>query len=203
MKNNLLDIANIQVGYQSREGNQDDARGSHYLIQARDFDKAHQLDWRNLLRFNPTGEASRYEVKRGDILFLAKGQEHFAYCIDREINTTLTANTFYVIRSNNLFVDSAFLAWWINQPPAQKYFLTQRVGSSIPFVPVAVLEKLEVILPPVEMQAKIARLDTLYRREKELLQLLIDKKTVFYNAICLEAVQSEERSTHAKSHIHQ
>jgi len=202
LKIKLLDIANIQVGYQSRESIQDDAKGSHNLIQARDFSKTHQLDWEHLQRFNPAGEASRYEVKQGDILFLAKGQEHFAYSIDREINTTLTANTFYIIRSDNLFVNSAFLAWWINQPPAQKYFLIRRVGSSIPFVPVSILEKLEVILPPVEMQAKIARLDTLYRREKELLQLLIDKKTVFYNAICLVAVQSEEKATHAKSRTH-
>jgi hypothetical protein len=202
LKKVLTDIAEIQIGYQSRAGIREDSMGSHYLIQARDFNQAHQLDWEHLQRFNPSGEASRYEIKPGDILFLAKGQEHFAFWIEGETKHTLAANTFYIIRIRSDMVKPEFLTWWINQAPVQKFLIKRRGGSSIPFVSVTLLGKLQVVLPAPETQTKIVRLEALRRREEDLTQHLIQKKTTFYSAICLKAVQPEEELIHAKSHTH-
>src|SRR5450759_450357 len=131
MKDPLAKISEIKVGYQSREGIQTEPDGSHWIIQARDFNKQHQVQWTGLSRFNPSGGTSRYELNRADVLFLARGQENFACHIDRDLNTTLAANTFYILRANQEVVLPSFLSWWLNQTPAQEYIRLHRSGSSI------------------------------------------------------------------------
>jgi restriction endonuclease S subunit len=189
LKSILSDLVEIQVGYQSRESIQEDPKGSHQLIQARDFDKNHQIQWGCLSRFNPNSLSIRYQVNHGDTLFLAKGQEHFAYFIDRDLEPTLAANTFYILRNHNEQILPAYLAWWLNQKPAQTYFLRQRGGSSIPFVPVSTLSKLEISLPTLELQTKILSLDRLRKKEEELTGSLLLIKTSLYEVVCLKAVQ--------------
>jgi hypothetical protein len=48
MKAFLGDISEIQVGYQSRERIRAHLDGSHFLLQVRDFNNLHQVDWSNL-----------------------------------------------------------------------------------------------------------------------------------------------------------
>jgi hypothetical protein len=53
MKVFLSDISEIQVGYQSREGIRAHPDGSHFLLQARDFNTLHAVIGPNLTRFYP------------------------------------------------------------------------------------------------------------------------------------------------------
>ena len=188
MRDALAKISEIKVGYQSREGIQADPNGSHWLIQARDFNKHHEVQWSGLTRFNPSGGTSRYELNRDDVLFLARGQENFACPIDRNLNATLAANTFYILRANQEVVLSPFLAWWLNQTPAQEFIKTHRSGSSIPFISISLLLQLEITIPPFEIQKKILELEKLRKREVDLTASYLDKKTALIEAISLNAI---------------
>lgn len=188
MRAPLGDISEIQVGYQSREAILVDPSGSHCLIQARDFDKLHQVQWSNLIRFTPSGNTIKSELRQWDVLFSAKGQENFAYLVNTDVIKVLAANTFYILRANPESILPDFLAWWMNQTPAQEYIKLNRSGSSLPFLSVSALSCLEIPIPDIEMQRKIGELETLRKKEADLLDLYLAKKSALVEAVCLKAI---------------
>ena len=188
MKAFLGDISEIQVGYQSREGIRAYPDGSHFLLQARDFNTLHQVDWSNLTRFTPTGSTTKSEIREGDVLFLAKGQENFACPINCVTDHVLAANSFYILRSNQATILPEYLAWWLNQKHAQEYIKLNRSGSSLPFLSVSALSRLEVPIPPIEVQRKIGELELLRKKEANLLGLYLLKKSTLIQSVCLNAI---------------
>lgn len=188
MKAFLGDISEIQVGYQSREGIRTNPDGSHFLLQARDFDNLHQVDWSNLTMFTPAGTTTKSEIQQGDVLFLAKGQDNFACPVTRSVNHALAANSFYILRPNKATILPEYLAWWLNQAPAQEFIQFNRSGSSLPFLSVSALSRLEVPIPDFEMQRKIGELELLRKKEADLLGLYLIKKSTLIKTVCLNAI---------------
>jgi hypothetical protein len=188
MRASLGDISEIQVGYQSREGIRAQSDGSHFLLQVRDFNHLRQVDWSNLTRFIPSGSTTKSEIQQGDVLFLAKGQDNFAYPVARSVNHVLAANSFYILRPNQTTILPDYLAWWLNQKPAQEYIQLNRSGSSFPFLSVSALSHLEVPLPSIELQRKIGELELLRKKEADLLGLYLTKKSTLIQTVCLNAI---------------
>ncbi len=188
MKASLGDISAIQVGYQSREGIRAHPDGSHFLLQARDFNYLHHVDWSNLTRFTPAGSTTKSEIRQGDVLFLAKGQDNFAYPVNRVATHVLAANSFYILRPDKATILPDYLAWWLNQAPAQEYIQLNRSGSSLPFLSVSALSRLEVPIPSIEIQRKIGELELLRKKEADLLGLYLSKKLTLIQSVCLNAI---------------
>lgn len=188
MKAFLDDISEIQVGYQSREGIRSHLDGSHFLLQARDFNNLHQVDWSSLTRFIPAGSTIKPEIQQGDVLFLAKGQDNFAYPVARSVNHVLASNSFYILRPDQAMILPDYLAWWLNQTPAQEYIKLNRSGSSLPFLSVSALSHLEVPILDFEIQRKIGELELLRKKETDLLGLYLSKKSVLIRTVCLNAI---------------
>ena len=188
MKASLGDISEIQVGYQSREGIRAHPDGSHFLLQARDFDNLHKVNWSNLTRFTPTGSTTKSEIQPGDVLFLAKGQDNFACPVTRSVNHVLAANSFYILRPNKTTILPEYLAWWLNQTPAQEFIQLNRSGSSLPFLSVSALSCLDVPIPNIEMQRNIGELELLRKKEVDLLDLYLSKKSTLIQTVCLNAI---------------
>lgn len=188
MKVVLGDISEIQVGYQSREAIHQCHQGSHYLLQAKDFNNLHQVDWSTLIKFTPTGSVIKSEIQLGDILFLAKGQDNFAYLVDRSVDHILATNSFYIIRVDQAIVLPEYLAWWFNQTPAKKYIQLNRSGSSLPFLSVSAISRFEILIPDIETQRKIGELELLRKREADLFGLYLSKKSTLIQSICLNAI---------------
>jgi len=117
----LGDISEIQVGYQSREGIRAQSNGSHFLLQARDFDNLHQVDWSNLTRFTPAGSTTKSEIQPGDVLFLAKGQDNFACPVNSVTNLVLAANSFYIVRLDQGMILPELLCGCLIEPPGQVF----------------------------------------------------------------------------------
>ena len=188
MKASLGDISEIQVGYQSREGIRVHPDGSHFLLQARDFNNFHQVDWSTLTRFTPTGSTTKSEIRQGDVLFLAKGQDNFACPVNHITNHILAANSFYILRPNKATILPDYLAWWLNQTPAQEYIKLNRSGSSLPFLSVSALSHLEIPVPDFEVQRKISELELLRKKEADLIDLYLTKKLALIQTVCLNAI---------------
>ena len=57
----------------------------------------------------------------------------------------------------------------------------------MPVVRRAVLENMEIPVPPLETQQKIVTLDMLMRKEQKLLNKMAEKRKELTNAVCLKA----------------
>jgi restriction endonuclease S subunit len=84
------------------------------------------------------------------------------------------------------------VAWYLNLPQTQHYF-TQNSGRGVhmPVVRKSVLEDLEVPVPPLATQRRIAGLYRLELEEQELTQALLAKRALLLQAAGLKAAERE------------
>jgi hypothetical protein len=207
-KYKLREIAEIAIGYQHREKVSHVEHGSHRLIQGKDILRSEELaddsddcsGWRVLTqeldRVTPKGDASRYRIQPGDLLFVSRGTtniavplvEPFIRPMPFDWDTLIPAYVFYILRPDRQRVLPEYLAWFINQPPSQAFLARHSRGTLVKLLPKGVFEELEVPVPPLETQRRIVGLEHLRAREEFLLKQLADARRRLVQQTCLAAV---------------
>jgi hypothetical protein len=190
----LKKIAGIQSGYISRGKIESCGDGSHFLLQAKDVD-GHRLTYRtdDLIRFEPVLSGKDWRLERGDVLFMARGVRNYSVLLEEIPHSALAAACFFIVRVSTQKVLPEYLFWYLNQAPVEHY-LSRHSGRGVhmPVVRRAVLEDLDIPLPPLETQKKIAELDALRRKEQNLLDRLGQKRKDLIAAACLQAARNSQ-----------
>jgi restriction endonuclease S subunit len=187
----LKKIAKIQSGYISRGKIESIDDGSHFLLQARDVDGKRLIyNADNLIRFSPGLSGKDWILEPNDVLFMARGARNYSILINEIPDNVLAAACFFIVRVTNSMVQPHYLFWYLNQEPVENYF-RQHSGRGVhmPVVRRDVLENLDIPVPPVKVQAGIAKLDGLLRKEMELLHKLAENRKNLITAACLAAVR--------------
>jgi restriction endonuclease S subunit len=129
-----------------------------------------------------------YCLKKGDILFKAKSNKNVAGVVTRDIGTAVPTAHYLVVRVKADLIIPEYLAWFMNQKPARKFLEARSAGTTIPIVTKKVLENMEVIIPPVETQQKVAAVADLLLKEKEIMEQLIGKRKEFVEESLLKII---------------
>jgi hypothetical protein len=181
----------VQPGYLSRTGVRCAATGTHRLLQARDVSPQHGLQLDTIVRFEPERNPDLYRVSRGDILLTARGQDHRACLVDIDLSDVLASSVFYIIRSRESVVPG-YLAWWLNQPDTQVALESASRGTGIGYIARPLMERLLVVMPPLEMQQRIAEAMDLWRHQRSLQARLDQVREQLIQATCRRAVGLEK-----------
>jgi hypothetical protein len=192
----IIEIAEIKLGFQFRKKMEPDDNGTHWVIQIRDFDDGRFLHKEGLVRVRLDDPADQYFINKGDVLFLARGHKNWAAPIIDDLTKTIVASHFFIIKIKSPAVIPKYLAWYINQAPAQGYLHNiARRGTHMPLIPLSAFVELTVDLPDIETQKRIVELSRLMEKEKQLLSALQGKRSHLINAVCLSAskVKKEKR----------
>jgi hypothetical protein len=183
----LKDISSIFSGYITRGKIVASADGGYYLVQAKDVDgerSTYRTD--RLVRFHPNLTRTDRRLQSGDLLFMARGAHMFAVQIHDLPGPSLAAACFFIVRLSSPAADPDYVGWYLNQSPVAQYlFLHSGRGVHMPVVRRAVLENIEVPLPPLDIQKKIAEMSRLMVKEMELLRQLGRKRGELIAAACL------------------
>ena len=125
----------------------------------------------------PTGMSDRYLVRSGDVVFRPRGDKNTAVVLDdRFRETAVVLIPLFILRAKPHLVLPEFLAWAINQPPAQRHFERVARGTNMRMIPRPGLEDLEIDLPAREDQRRIVAIDALARRERALTVRAAEKR---------------------------
>jgi restriction endonuclease S subunit len=193
MKKKITDIADIQLGYQFRKKIESADNGTNRVIQIRDFDENHILNKEFLFRVRIDKPVEKYLINKGDVLFLSRGHRNWAAPIVDDLTATIAVSHFFVIRPKQQNVLPEYLAWYINQTPAQEYLhKIARRGTHMPLIPLSAFWGLTVTLPDIETQKKIVEVSRLMEKEKQILFALQGKRSQLINAICLKAAKTKK-----------
>ena len=185
----LKKLAKIQSGYINRGKIYPHKNGTSLLLQAKDVD-ADRLSYRTdaLVRFMPKMSGKDWVLKPGDILFMARGARNFSVLIGELPDSVLAAACFFIVRVSNDKILPEFLHWYLNQPPVENYLKRfSGRGVHMPVVKRAVLENIDIPLPPVKTQKHISEINKLMQREQYLYKELAEKRKNLITEICLEA----------------
>ena len=152
----LGDIADIAAGYPFRSGLSDDPTGKIRVVQMRDVTPAGVVNWDATTRIIPESNMQQYLLRDSDIIFVMRGGKYYSACLGLLPMPALASPHFFRIRLlAEQAIDPVFLAWQLNQGPAQRYYSSVEAGTAQKSLRVADLTALPVHIPPPGRQKKI------------------------------------------------
>ena len=187
-------IAKIQSGFINRGKIDPLDDGSCLLMQAKDVD-ADQLSYRadNLIRFNPRLSGKDWYLEPGDILFMARGARNYSVLVDKIPDRVLAAACFFIVRIPNSEIIPEYLWWYLNQSPIEEYLRRfSGRGVHMPVVRRAVLESIDIPLPPIKTQKQVSEMTMLLQREQDLYKKLAEKRKYLMTEICLKSIRKNK-----------
>ncbi|WP_211461084.1 restriction endonuclease subunit S domain-containing protein [Collimonas silvisoli] len=198
MLGELLTFAEVLVGHPFRGSVPEVADGPALAIQMRDISIAAGVDWSTVMRTRLQGRKQPDWLQPGDILFVAKGARNFAVCLGQVPAPAVCSQYFFLIRvhdSKQLLPE--FLAWQINQLPAQRYFGKNAEGTDQLSIRRGVLEALPIAVPAMAQQHALIRLDQAVRQERQHLESLIHNRQQQIQALSLQLLAEQHSSDQA------
>lgn len=192
-QNILREIAQISAGHPIRGAVDDLATGDVALLQIRDIDPGSGVAWSDALRVTPPGKRRPNYLMPGDVVFTSRGARNLAAAVMDVPCAAICAPSLFVIRLDpKRGCLPEYLAWFMNQRPAQDYFLRSATGTSILNIRREVIEQLIVYMPSLHLQRAIIEFSTAARLEREALRGLIKNREQQMEALALGLAEGTE-----------
>lgn len=164
---NLGELAEVQMGYPFRSRLEHDARGDVAVIQMKDIDDANLLHPEDAIRVALPKGKTHHLLRAGDLLFRSRGRSNGAARVLDGIGTAVVSAPMLLIRPHAVLPE--YLCWYINAPAAQAQLAALAEGTSVRMISAEALKTLEVPLPSLAAQQRIAQSAALAEQEQSLL----------------------------------
>jgi restriction endonuclease S subunit len=184
----LRDIATIRSGRLFRGKIEPDPTGHYQVIQIGDIDLGGKLDVNNLTRIRLPYIKSSQFVQKGEVLFISRGMRKQALTITEDLKNVITTSQIFILRPHEELLPE-YLAWFLNQLPAQRYLEEHSSGTNVSLINMEAFGKLPVRTPKLEIQQKIVRIYELGVRERELTELILQKRSALIEMRLLAAIE--------------
>ena len=182
----LKNIAAVSSGVTFRSRIEASTSGNVRVIQMKDLGEDNLVHLDQTICVNLPKPKPNQLTQIGDIIFRSRGQTNTAAILNEEIQNAIIAAPLLRVRPNKKKVASKYLLWWINQPSSQNYLASQSRGTMVKMVSKQDLEDLEVNLPPLDQQYKIAEFFSLSIKEQYLLEEIKNCKALYTQGILIQ-----------------
>ena len=182
----LNSLASIAAGYPLRGAVDALPVGDVAVIQMGNVHPETGVDWSSTQRIALPSRRSANFLASEDVIFTTRGTRNFALALGQIPGLAVCSPHFFVMRViDPCRIIPAFLAWQINQRPAQEYLRREATGSYILNIRREVIANLSLAIPPLEQQRAIIALADAARAERGALTRLIDNRNHQLEAIAL------------------
>ena len=189
---NLHDVATIFAGYPLRGSADALSVGNVSFVQIRNIAPNTGVNWNSVAKVSLLTQKFSNWLENGDILFTARGSNNYALALNKLPKKTVCAPQFFVLRIKNKdLITPDFLAWQINQRPAQDYFKKTAVGSRLLNIRRPALESLKIAIPSLRKQNLIVNMWKAGIAEQKVMQHLIQTRNKQLEAIAFSLFQNE------------
>lgn len=160
--------------------------GDVAMLQMGNANPNRSIDWTALKRVALPSFRQVSFLQADDVIFATRGTRNFALALEQVPVRAVCSPHFFVLRVNNAQITPAFLAWQINQLPAQCYFGRSATGSDILNIRRDALENLSIVIPSLADQHSICALDRAACLERAALNQLIVNRNRQLQAIAID-----------------
>jgi restriction endonuclease S subunit len=187
----LSEVAKISSGFLFRGEKKFSGEGSCFpVIQANDISDENAIQWDLLKESVIDMRKTECVVQEGDVLVRSKGQPHAAILVDHPSRDAVVGSQFFILRVNGNKVLPEYLAWYLNQKPAQGYLNQLSAGTNIKHINKKTLSALEIQIPDLTIQKKIVQVYNLGQKEKGLLAQIQDRREKLLQAQLLSVIEN-------------
>jgi restriction endonuclease S subunit len=184
-------IAAIFTGQTFRERVNSSVNGEVAVIQMRDLDIDLECIRDTAQKIELEKVNAKQLLKKGDVLFLAKGNNNIAVCFDKKYKA-IASSLFLIIRPRLKLVSAEYLAYVLNSKPIQITLNGLKSGAVVGNVKKSDLEEINIPIPDQKVQLNIAKLYHLSNREKALSKQLIEQKELLIQNLLTTIVYERE-----------
>lgn len=160
----IKNTANLQTGLFAKPSR----NGDWIYLQSRYFDEDGQLNTPLHPDLISEGFSEKHLLQTGDVLFTAKGMKNVAIVFKGFNFPTVASTSFFILRSGNDALLPEYLAWFLNHPETQKILKEKAKGTSIPSIRKSDLENIEIIIPDINKQKLIVKINDRAKTENKL-----------------------------------
>jgi hypothetical protein len=172
----LANVARVGAGYPFRGAVDALEPGSVGVIQMRNVE-SDAVEWTSLTRVALPSKRRPDYLAAGDVIFTTRGRRNYALALSEVPGDAVCSPHFFVLRVREPeSLSPSFLAWQINQKPAQEYLQQAATGSHILNITRAAIENLPITIPPIALQLHVVALADAARHERRLLNDLVDNR---------------------------
>lgn len=192
----VQDLVTLRAGYSFRSAIPEVVEGNVLAVQLRDIQQE-KLNWDSVVRTELSRAPADEEwLHPGDVLFAFRGTRYFAIALEEVPAPAVASTQFMLMRVRNPEeLLPRFLAWQLNQTPAQRYFDAAASGTAQKSLRRSVLEMAEVAVPAINFQHAIADLVAWSRHERELMEELILNRQQHLNDIAVTLMHSARKAS--------
>lgn len=191
-KSELGSVASLLTGYKLYSDKPyNETEDKWHILQLRDFDDHGKLLPGMIKTAAHSPDLEQYSIGQGDVLFAGRSTRIPAILAGSGFPVRTAASShFYIVRPDRVYLEPAYLAWFLNHPTTRSSLSALARGTYIPFVPMGELEKLAIPLPSLDMQRSIAAISSLNEREHELTHQITALNTDIRNALTWRAAHA-------------
>ena len=168
----LSEIAEVAAGYPIRGSVESLPEGEVGVIQLRNVDADQAIRWGEIYKADILRKRTQKRLDERSVLFSGRGLNIYALSIGQTPFPAVASPHFFVIYCTSDLLIPSFLAWQLNQAPAQNYFRSVSAGSAQKSVRRRDLEMLEVSVPSLSKQEAILNLWRTAQKEREALRAI-------------------------------
>lgn len=187
----ILDALQLGKGRPSRAEEDPEGDTSILRLGAVEYDPK-SINWTERMCVSGYTPGEHHFLRSGDVLIVGRGSRRTAFLVDDPPPRTVADRTFFVARPDMEQVEPAFLAWYLNERRAQHYLQSHSRGTNIQTIKKSALERLPVRLPPLDVQERIADIQSLVQRERELLREWMDRREELARGVMIHLLSESE-----------
>jgi hypothetical protein len=184
-------LAEIRAGYPFRGPVEQVSEGPVGVVQMRDLTLDGSVRWADVVRTELAGRRVPDWLVPGDLLLVARGNRYYAASLAEVPGRAVCGpHLFHLRLKSGAPVLPEFLAWQINQSPLQRVLRKAAEGSSQLSIRRPELEALQISVPSMSNQKKVAQLAGQALRERDLLTSLIRNREQQLETLATELAHS-------------
>ena len=187
----LGEVLEIRAGFPFRGAIEEVPDGGTLVVQMKDVDPLAGVEWMSATRAQLRGRKVPSWLRAGDLLLAARGDRFYSVPVSPPPEPAVCGPHLLHLRLKA--PDQAlpaFVAWQLNQPPAQRRLHAAAEGSSQLSVRVGELAKLVLALPPLHQQAQVLALADAAARERQMLTRMLTLREVQLAALAQDIDQT-------------
>lgn len=196
-KISLGEVATIAAGYPLRGSVDSLNQGEVSFVQMRNVNPTQGINWKSVTQVTlPTKRESDW-LNEDDIVFAARGAKNYAVTVPPHPKRAVCSPHFFILRIlDRKTILPDFLAWQINQKPAQDYFQRYATGSNILNINRSAIENLDIIIPSLYKQEAIVTLWNCALKERHILERFTENRNQLLEAIAVDLFNRTGEKSH-------
>lgn len=182
----IKQICTVIAGQSLREGVDPIPDGQYPILQFKNIQN-HRINYSEIEKINLPKSSEPKLLKADDVVLYTKffrSNLPASVCIDRPIHNLIAAPGFFILKTTSELIRPEFLRWYLSSKShGGKYFLSMATGTSLLNVTKTILEEMDIVVPPIEVQNKFIELYKCTIKEQEIINKIAIKRDVILEAI--------------------